>query len=184
MDKDECAPNFYELSERSPLPETVWERRSESGGIGMMSGGMSHSTDNVRIGMSGGGAHFGDGMMDGYVVGSRSGGGGGMLRMAHQQMIGGGGGQSAVAAMGGMGMMHHGMNPMMPPSRSAAAAVEASRSPTRARRPPGAPPRRRSSAEKRRRCRRPRISRSQIRGKGSRPRLRCPPSWPGPPGRH
>ncbi|KAL7450241.1 hypothetical protein ACHAWC_002193 [Mediolabrus comicus] len=118
MDKEDKCPNFYELSERSPLPETVWERRSESGGTGMMSGA-SHPTNNVWIGMSSG-AHFdfGDGMMDGYVVGSSS--GGGMMRMAHQQMIGGVGGQSA-AAMGGM--MHPGMNPMMmPPPRPAAAA--------------------------------------------------------------
>ena len=82
MDKDESAPNFYELSERSPLPETVWERRSESGGIGMMSGGASHPTNNVRIGLSSG-AHFdfGDGMMDGYV--GRSGGAGGGLDSAN-----------------------------------------------------------------------------------------------------
>lgn len=117
MDKNESSPNFYELSEKSPLPENVWLSQNSVASRGMV-GGMTGGMVGVGGGVVGSSSSLG--MMEGYhhhhpgMMGAAAGMGGGLvtsmnsrmqlMQQQHQQqqhMMG----HSMSGMMPGMGMM-------------------------------------------------------------------------------
>jgi hypothetical protein len=134
MDKNESSPNFYELSEKSPLPENVWLRQPSVAsrgvipgmtgemGIGSSSSIMMEGYHHHHAGMMGAAAALPAGMGGGLVtsMNSRM----QLMQQQHQQqqhMMG----HTMSGMMPGMGMMGAAAPPPFgyPPVNTAAAAA-------------------------------------------------------------